>query len=172
MDDRLTGLHPSPTSGRRACSVAGAIAEHVTFEVECIDQMYLNMDLPTLQHAAGVAWFYHGHRSPVGLVGVDGSDQQDLRSGLHQFCRDHDMPMVRFRSRPRQGAVRVWSGKSPHEFSVRADYCQPLSSGKQNQRACRGQTPGPKPGVVVPAYGPDSSGACRRQRPRRSVLGR
>jgi len=34
-------------------SVSEVIAEHVTFEVECIDRMYLNVYVPGLQYAAG-----------------------------------------------------------------------------------------------------------------------
>jgi hypothetical protein len=45
-----------------ARSVADVRAEHVSFEVECIDRMYLNVYQPRLQHAAGVAWFLCGHR--------------------------------------------------------------------------------------------------------------
>jgi len=44
-----------------ARSVAEVLAEHVTFEVECIDRMYLNVYQPKLQHVAGVVWFLRGH---------------------------------------------------------------------------------------------------------------
>jgi hypothetical protein len=36
-----------------ARSVAVVLVEHVTFEVECIDRMYLNVYQPRLQHTAG-----------------------------------------------------------------------------------------------------------------------
>lgn len=45
-----------------ARSVADVLADHVSFEVECLDRMYLNVYQPRLQHAAGVAWFFRGHR--------------------------------------------------------------------------------------------------------------
>jgi len=43
-------------------SAAGVLAAHVLFEVEAIDRMYLNLYQPRLQHGAGVASFFVGHR--------------------------------------------------------------------------------------------------------------
>jgi len=40
-------------------SVSEVIAEHVTFEVECIDRMYLNVYAPGLQYAAGLVGYVH-----------------------------------------------------------------------------------------------------------------
>ena len=37
-----------------ARSVADVLSEHVRFEVECIDRMYLNVYVPQLQFAAGL----------------------------------------------------------------------------------------------------------------------
>ena len=36
-------------------SAADVLADHVVFEVECIDRMYLNVYEPRLQHGGGVA---------------------------------------------------------------------------------------------------------------------
>ena len=35
-------------------TVAEVLSEHVVFEVECIDRMYLNVYVPQLQHAGGL----------------------------------------------------------------------------------------------------------------------
>ena len=35
-------------------TVADVLSEHVVFEVECIDRMYLNVYVPQLQHAGGL----------------------------------------------------------------------------------------------------------------------
>jgi len=45
-----------------ARSVADVLAEHVTFEIDCIDRLYLNVYVPQLQHVGGVVWFFRGHR--------------------------------------------------------------------------------------------------------------
>ncbi len=42
-----------------ARSVADVLADHVVFEVECIDRMYLNVYVPQLQYAAGLVGFVH-----------------------------------------------------------------------------------------------------------------
>lgn len=38
-------------------TVADVLGEHVTFELECIDRMYLNCCVPGLMYRAGVAAF-------------------------------------------------------------------------------------------------------------------
>ena len=43
-------------------SAADVLADHVLFELEAIDRMYLNLYQPRLQHGAGVAAFFVGHR--------------------------------------------------------------------------------------------------------------
>jgi hypothetical protein len=39
--------------------VSDVVAEHVVFEVECIDRMYLNVYVPGLQDAAGLVAYVH-----------------------------------------------------------------------------------------------------------------
>ena len=39
-------------------SVAQILREHVTLEVESLDRMYLNVYVPPLQYAGGVASFF------------------------------------------------------------------------------------------------------------------
>jgi hypothetical protein len=41
---------------------ADVLADHVLFEIEAIDRMYLNLYQPRLQHGAGIAAFFVGHR--------------------------------------------------------------------------------------------------------------
>ena len=43
-------------------SVAEILNQHVTFELECIDRMYLNVYVPPLQCENGVAKFFRSHR--------------------------------------------------------------------------------------------------------------
>jgi hypothetical protein len=43
-------------------SAVDVLASHVLFEIEAIDRMYLNLYQPRLQHGAGVAAFFVGHR--------------------------------------------------------------------------------------------------------------
>ena len=43
-------------------SAADVLADHVLFEIEAIDRMYLNLYQPRLRHGAGIASFFVGHR--------------------------------------------------------------------------------------------------------------
>jgi len=43
-------------------SAGDVLAGHVLFEIEAIDRMYLNLYQPRLQHGAGIASFFVGHR--------------------------------------------------------------------------------------------------------------
>jgi hypothetical protein len=43
-------------------SVADVVDRHVTFEIESIDRMYLNVYQPLLQYPRGAAGFFHFHR--------------------------------------------------------------------------------------------------------------
>jgi hypothetical protein len=80
-----------------ARSVADVLAEHVRFEVACIDRMYLNVYQPRLQHAAGVAWFFRGHRGfPFASSALMDPISKSFVASIHRFCRDRDVPMVDF----------------------------------------------------------------------------
>lgn len=43
-------------------SVAEILSDQVTFELECIDRMYLNLSIPQLQSERGIVGFFRGHR--------------------------------------------------------------------------------------------------------------
>jgi hypothetical protein len=43
-------------------SVAQILREYVTLAVESLDRMYLNVYVPSLQYASGVAGFFRYHR--------------------------------------------------------------------------------------------------------------
>src|SRR5918997_2898743 len=89
--ERLVGLlaarRPEPTM-TVARSVADVLDEHVVFEVESIDRMYLNVWQPRLAYGGGVSGFFVGHRGhEYCLHGVDGPDDQGIRRGHSRFCR-------------------------------------------------------------------------------------
>jgi hypothetical protein len=55
-------------------SVADVLDRHVTFELESIDRMYLNVYQPLLQYPRGAAGFFHFHRGHQ--PGFKGSSQR------------------------------------------------------------------------------------------------
>jgi len=62
-----------------AQTVAQILDQHTTLEVECIDRMYLNLYVPTLQHVNGSGGvFPEASEASLGIVGIDGPDQQEV----------------------------------------------------------------------------------------------
>ena len=45
-----------------ARDVSEILNDHVTFQLECTDRLYLGLYVPILQDPAGVAWFWRKHR--------------------------------------------------------------------------------------------------------------
>jgi hypothetical protein len=61
-------------------TVAEVLDQHVRMEMECIDRMYLNVYVPQLQHVAGAVQFFPiPPEAVLGLVGIDGADQPEVR---------------------------------------------------------------------------------------------
>ena len=56
-------------------TVAEVLSDHVAFEVECIDRMYLNVYVPQLQHGARAAGVCAASAGPAGRL--DGPAGQD-----------------------------------------------------------------------------------------------
>ena len=60
-------------------SLAEALRQHVTLEVECIDRMYLNVYIPNLQREAGASWFLKQQRQCPVAFRLSGQRQQRRR---------------------------------------------------------------------------------------------
>src|SRR4051794_19554315 len=113
--ERLVGLlaarrpEPAMTVTR---SVSDVLDDHVVFEVESIDRMYLNVWQPRLAYGGGVQGFIVGHRGYLRLDGVDGPDDQGVR-------RRH--PRLSRRPRAGAGVVRQGSAQGRHRPGVLGD---------------------------------------------------
>ena len=80
-----------------ARSVADVLADHVVFEVECIDWMYLNVFVPQLQYAAGLVGFVHRQLGlPIASTAPLGKISDEFTTGIRRFARDHQIPWVDF----------------------------------------------------------------------------
>ena len=58
---RKTCGPPTESNVNLSHSVAEILQNHVTFQLESIDRMYLNLYMPSLQCEGGVVKFFHGH---------------------------------------------------------------------------------------------------------------
>ena len=80
-----------------ACSVAEVLAEHVTFEVECIDRMYCNVYVPRLQYAGGLVGFVHQQLGlPIASTAPLAQITDRFVQQVHAFARQHQIPWVDF----------------------------------------------------------------------------
>lgn len=78
-------------------TVAEVLSEHVSFEVECIDRMYLNVYQPRLQHPAGAAVFFVGHRGhPFASSALMDPMSKGFVAAIDRFCVQRNIPRVEF----------------------------------------------------------------------------
>ena len=87
-------------------SVAEIQAENVTLELEGIDGMYLNCDVPQLTSAGGVAAYfrnYKGHRFASTKQAVETSEA--FRRNVFDFAKRGDIPVHRFAKGERKDDV-------------------------------------------------------------------
>ena len=78
-------------------TVADVVAEHVVFDVECIDRMYLNVYVPQLQYAAGlVGYVHHQLGLPIASTAPLAKITDAFAAGMRRFAGDQDAPWVDF----------------------------------------------------------------------------
>ena len=70
-------------------SVAEILQNHVTFQLESIDRMYLNLYVPSLQYEGGVVRFFHGHRGqPITSSALMSPMTKSFVAAIKDFDRD------------------------------------------------------------------------------------
>lgn len=91
-------------------SVADVLSEHVKFEIECIDRMYLNVYVPRLQYATGLVSYIRKHLGmPVASTAAPAPISEAFTTSVRAFARDHQIPWVDFAKGQRKDDVA-------HEF--------------------------------------------------------
>jgi len=89
-----------------ARSVADVLDEHVQFEVECIDRMYLNVYVPQLQHAGGLLGFVQRHLGfPVASTAPLAKITDRFVHEVHRFADSHAIAWVDFAKGQRKDDV-------------------------------------------------------------------
>jgi hypothetical protein len=89
-------------------SAADVLAEHVAFELECIDRVYCNAYVPKLAYPAGVASFFTKHRGPT-FASTCLADPISKRfvASIQQFAGEREIPLVRFEKGQRKDDVAL-----------------------------------------------------------------
>src|SRR6202158_3320961 len=89
-----------------ARSVSDVLAEHVVFEVYCIDRMYLNVYVPQLQYAAGLVGYVHRQLGlPVASTAPLARITDAFGAAVRRFARDNGVPWVDFAKGQRKDDV-------------------------------------------------------------------
>jgi hypothetical protein len=89
-----------------ARSVGDVLAEHVVFEVDCIDRMYLNVYVPQLQYAAGLVGYVHRQLGlPIASTAPMAKITDAFSAAVRRFARDNGVPWVDFAKGQRKDDV-------------------------------------------------------------------
>jgi hypothetical protein len=87
-------------------TVSDVLAEHVTFEIECIDRMYLNVFVPELQRTGQVAGYLMRHRGfPIASTALVAPMSRQFVADIHDYAAAHDVPLIRFAKGQRKDDV-------------------------------------------------------------------
>jgi hypothetical protein len=87
-------------------TVADVLADHVVFEVECIDRMYCNVYVPQLQHAGGLLGYIQRQLGlQIASTAPLGKITDAFAAAMHRFARDQHVPWVDFSKGQRKDDV-------------------------------------------------------------------
>ena len=91
-----------------ARNVADVLAEHVTFEVECIDRMFLNVYVPQLQYPLGLVGYVHKQLGlPIASTAPLAKITDRFAAAVHRFAEDEGIPWVDFAKGERKDDVML-----------------------------------------------------------------
>jgi hypothetical protein len=94
-------------------TVADVLADHVVFEVGCIDRMYCNVYVPKLQFAAGLLGYVQRQLGlPIASTAPLGKITDAFSDAMRRFARDQRVPWVDFVKGQRKDEVM-------HEYLAR-----------------------------------------------------
>lgn len=96
-------------------SLAEVLDDHVVFEVECIDRLYLNLYQPKLMWPGGVVGFFKGHRGmPFASGALMDPISKSFVADIHRFVGDHGLDLVSFEKGQRKDDIA-------HDYLARHD---------------------------------------------------
>ncbi len=89
-----------------ARSVHDVLSDHVQFEVECIDRMYVNVYVPQLQYAAGLVGYVHRRLGlPIASTAPLARITDAFGAAVRRFAGDNGLPWVDFTKGQRKDDV-------------------------------------------------------------------
>ena len=122
-------------------TVADVLAAHVSFEVECIDRMYLNVYVPQLQYATGLVSYIHRQLGkPVASTAALAPLSEAFTRSVRSFAASGGIPWVDFAKGQRKDDVAheylaAFTGTEGVLFIGRAQEKVPLFRTHKRRRA-------------------------------------
>ena len=102
----LLAARPTGACHDVARTVADVLAEHVTFEVECIDRMYCNVYVPQLQYAGGLVGYVQRQLGlPIASTAPLAKITDRFVPAVHRFATASTIPWVDFAKGQRKDDV-------------------------------------------------------------------
>jgi hypothetical protein len=87
-------------------TAADVLSQHVVFEVESIDRMFLNVYVPQLQHPRALVGYVHQQLGlPIASTAPLAQVSERFEKTIHAFSRDQDVPIVGFAKGQRKDDV-------------------------------------------------------------------
>ena len=87
-------------------SVSDVLTDHVRFEIECLDRMYLNVFVPQLQRTGQVAGYLMRHRGfPIASTALVAPMSQAFANAVRDYAKVGNVPVVRFAKGQRKDDV-------------------------------------------------------------------
>ena len=101
-----TGGPPTEPNVNLPHSVAEILKNHVTFQLESIDRLYLNVYVPALQEEGGVVRFFRSHRGqPIASSALMDPMTKSLVAATERFAQEHQVPLIQFEKGQRKDEV-------------------------------------------------------------------
>jgi hypothetical protein len=122
-------------------TVADVLSDHVAFEVECIDRMYLNVYVPQLQYATGLVSYIHRRLGmPVASTAALAPVSEAFTRSVRSFAAGCGIPWVDFAKGQRKDDVAReylagFTGTEGVLFIGRAQEKVPLFRTRKRRRA-------------------------------------
>jgi hypothetical protein len=89
-----------------ARSVSDVLSDHVRFEIDCIDRMYMNVYVPQLQYAAGLVGYVHRRLElPIASTAPLAKITDAFSTAVRRFARDNGVRWVDFAKGQRKDDV-------------------------------------------------------------------
>ena len=105
---RLMNKEPDLGDARAALAYADVLSEHVSFEVECVDRMYLNVYVPQLQYATGLVSYIHRQLGmPVASTAALAPVGEAFSRSVRSFAASCGIPWVDFAKGQRKDDVAL-----------------------------------------------------------------